>query len=56
MSEQDYNLGRIAIHWVGVLILALIVTVSAYYLADRLGPVKPYVHMEYSWPTGVPSK
>lgn len=42
--------------WTALVIMTLIVSVLAYNLADRIGPVKPNVHLEYSWPSGTPSK
>lgn len=55
-DEQSYKLAWWGIFWGGVFMIVLVVSVAAYNITDRIGPVKPYVHQEYSWPGGTPSK
>lgn len=55
-DEQEYRLYRALIFWFGLISMTAIVGVTAYNITDRVGPVKPYVHQEYSWPDGTPPK
>lgn len=55
-DEQEYGLYKSLIFWLGLIFLSVVLTVAAYNIADRVGPVRPYVHPAYSWPDGTPSK
>jgi hypothetical protein len=54
-EEHTYLFWRYFVAWFSIVMLTLILAVAAYNISDRVGPVRPYVHQEYSWPGGTPN-
>lgn len=54
--EIEWNFYGLLVRCGALIVLALITWGIVSTVTDRFGPVKPYQHMEYSWPSGTPSK
>lgn len=53
MTNNDDNVLWLAlIRWAFSFLITLIIAVLLYNIADRCGPVRPQIKMEYSWPSG----
>lgn len=42
--------------WGAFVFITLILSVLTWNVVDRIGPIRPNVHLEYAWPSGTPSK
>ena len=56
LEKMEWDFYSLLVRSIATLLLASILAITAYNMADRTGPVRPFQHMTSSWPDGTPSK